>query len=153
MVSNVGMRRRWQLILPAIGLVLFGGATYESPEGRKYENIHGRYFYWASIRLDSHQTEHNPVIETHCAEQDNCVSWNPAVIEDPGWLTKLLILSGFPALLVGIPVVRFLGRLGANELWSFIFLMPLLIAAWFYLVGRLFDRWISKKKNPPGAPA
>ena len=109
------MRRRWQLILPTIGLVLFGGVTYESLEGRRYEKTHGRYFWWASIRLDTHQVDQGPVT-TPCKEaEDNCVSWDPLAIEDPGWLTRALLLSAFPTFLVGIPLVRVLGRHGGQR--------------------------------------
>ncbi len=141
------MRKRWQLILPVIGLMLFGGVTYESMEGRRYEKVHGRYFWWASIRLDTHQVDQGPVT-TPCKEaEDNCVSWDPHGIEDPGWLTRVLLLSAFPTFLVGIPLVRVLGRHGASEIWSFMVLMPLLIFAWYYAVGWLIDRWMSKRRQ------
>jgi hypothetical protein len=140
------MRRRWQLILPAIGLILFGGVTYESVEGRKYEKVHGQYFWWASIRLDTHQIERTPDVAPPCkAQEDNCVSWEPHTIEDPGWLTRALIVSAFPPFLVGVPLVRVLGRYGANEVWSFMVLMPLLIATWYYILGLLLDRWIHSR--------
>ncbi len=134
------------MILPVIGLMLFGGVTRESLEGRKYEKVHGQYFWWASIRLDTHRVDHVPDVATSCTEvDDNCASWEPHAIEDPGWLTRALILSAFPTFLVGIPLVRVLGRHVASEIWSFMVLMPLLIAAWYYVVGRLLDRWIYGK--------
>ncbi|MFZ1130683.1 MAG: hypothetical protein WCA47_18660 [Terriglobales bacterium] len=72
------MRRRWQLILPAIGLMLFGGVTHESLVRRQYEKTHDQYFWWASIRLDTHHVDQGPVT-TPCSEaQDDCVSWEPS---------------------------------------------------------------------------
>ncbi len=121
--------------------MLFGGVTHESLEGRRYEKAHGQYFWW-SIRLDTHQGDHSPVATTPCKEdEDNCASWEPHVIEDPGWLTRALILSAFPTFLVGVPLVRVVGRHGASEIWSFMVLMPLLIGAWYYTIGWLIDRW------------
>ena len=135
------MRRCWQLILPAIGLMLFGGVTYESLQGRRYEKAHGKYFWWAQIPLDTHQVDH-AVATTPCKEaEDNCVSWEPHTIEDPGLLTRALILSAFPTFLVGMPLVRVLGHYGASEVWSFMILMPVLIFAWYYAIGWLIDRW------------
>jgi hypothetical protein len=84
-----------------------------------------------------------------CNEAVNdCTSWKPRVIEDPGWLTRVLILSAFPTFLAGVPLVRVLGRHGASEVWSFMVLMPLLITAWYYAVGWLLDRWICRGPRP-----
>lgn len=137
------MRKRWQLILPSIGLMLFGGVTYESLEGRRYEKLHGQYFWWASIPLDTHHGDQVPSAAIPCKNaEDSCIGWNPAVIErHPGWLTMVLIDSAFPAFLGGKLLIRVLGRHGVNELWSFMALMPLLIFAWYYTVGWLIDRW------------
>jgi len=143
------MRRRWQLILPAIGLMLFGGVTYESLEGRRYERAHGQYFWWASIRLDTHQVDQGSVTSTPCKDtEDNCVSWEPHAIEDPGPLTRALIVSAFPTFLVGMPLVRVLGRHGVSEIWSFMVLMPLLIGAWYHAIGWLMDRWKYRRSRP-----
>lgn len=142
------MRRRWRLILPAIGLMLFSGVTHESLERRRYEKTHGRYFWWSSIRLDTHQIDTTRHAATPCKDGDeNCVSWEPHVIEDPGWLTRVLILSALPTFLLGAPIVHFLGRNGANEIWSFMILMPLLVTAWYYGIGWLLDRWTTFQRS------
>jgi hypothetical protein len=142
------MRRRWQLILPSIGLMLFGCVTYESLEGRRYEKAHGQYFWWASIPLDAHHLDQGPGDATPCRNAvDNCVSWEPRAIADPGWLTRTLILSAFPTFLIGIPLVRLLGRHGPSEIWSFMILMPLLITAWYYAVGWLIDRFAYRRSR------
>jgi hypothetical protein len=58
--------------------MLFGGVTYESLEGRRYEKTHGQYFWWASIPLDTHQVDHDPVTTTPCKEaEDTCGRWEP----------------------------------------------------------------------------
>ena len=135
------MRRRWQLILPVISLVLFGGVTHESLEGRRYEKVHGLYFWWASIPLDTHDVDQDPSASGPCrAAENNCVSWEPRAIADPSWLTRALILSDFPAFVVGMPLVRILGCHGISEVWSFMILIPLLITAWSYAIGLLIDR-------------
>jgi len=127
--------------------MLFGGVTYESLERRQYEKDHGQHFWWASIPLDTHHIDHGPGAAAPCKEaEENCVSWDPVVIERyPGWLTMLLMASAFPAFLVGIPLMRVLGRHGVSELWSFVALMPLLIFAWYYAIGWLIDCWRFKR--------
>jgi len=128
--------------------MLFGGVTYESMKGRQYEKAHGEYFWWAQIPLDTHHVDQGPGAAACRETEENCVSWEPHAIEDPGWLTRLLILSGFPVFLIGIPLVRVFGRHGASDIWSFMVLMPLLIGAWYYAVGCLLDRWISGRSRP-----
>jgi high-affinity Fe2+/Pb2+ permease len=66
---------------------------------------------------------------------------------EPGWFAKSLMLSAFPAFVLGAVVVHGLGRLGISEVSSFMVLMPLLISAWFYFVGWLVDRWRFKRSE------
>jgi len=66
---------------------------------------------------------------------------------DPGLLEQFLILSALPAFAVGGFAVRSLGRMGINQVSSFMFLMPVLICAWYYLIGWLLDRWVSKRSH------
>jgi hypothetical protein len=143
------MRKRWQLILPAVGLVLFGGVTYQSMKGRQYEKAHGQYFWWASIRLDTHHVDRDPETAAPCkAGEGDCVRWDPVVVERyPGWSTAALMLSALPAFLIGIPLVRALGHLGVNELWAFMLMMPLLVAAWYYAVGWVVDHRIDRRSH------
>jgi high-affinity Fe2+/Pb2+ permease len=63
---------------------------------------------------------------------------------DPGWLVKGLVLTALPAFLAGAGIVRGLGRVGFNEVWTFMISMPPLISAWFYFIGWLLDRWRTK---------
>ena len=57
----------------------------------------------------------------------------------------LLILSGLPAFAVGKIIVGGLGRLGINQIWSFLISMPLLLFTWYYFLGWLVDRWKFKR--------
>jgi hypothetical protein len=76
--------------------MLFGGVTYESLEGCRYEKAHGQYFWWASIRLDTRQVD-APVNTTPCKEaEDTCSSWEPHVIEDPWLANEGADIVGFP---------------------------------------------------------
>jgi hypothetical protein len=59
---------------------------------------------------------------------------------EPGWLIKYLELAALPAFFLGAAIVSVLGRLGINQIWSFLISMPLLIFAWFYFVSWLIDR-------------
>jgi hypothetical protein len=66
---------------------------------------------------------------------------------DPGLLAKFLMLSAFPAFLVGLFVVSGLGRLGLSQVSSFMLLMPVLIFAWYYFIGWLLDRWRGRMRT------
>jgi hypothetical protein len=57
------------------------------------------------------------------------------------------MLSALPSFVVGEFAVRGLGRMGISQVSSFMFLMPVLIFAWYYLIGWLLDRWISKRSS------
>lgn len=67
---------------------------------------------------------------------------------DPSLLAQFLMLSALPAFVVGGLVVKGLGRLGISQISSFLFLMPLLIFAWYYFVGWLIDRLVCKRSQP-----
>jgi hypothetical protein len=41
--------------------------------------------------------------------------------------------------------VRLLGREGMSEISSFMSMMPLFVAAWYYTIGWLIDRWLYKR--------
>jgi hypothetical protein len=64
---------------------------------------------------------------------------------DPGLLEKFLIISAFPAFVVGGFAVGGLGRLGIDQVLSFMSVMPILIFAWYYFMGWLFDLWIRRR--------
>jgi hypothetical protein len=129
--------------------MLFGGVTYESVKGRQYEKAHGQYFYWSSIRLSSGPLRQQPQAATPCKDGEvGCASWDP-VVEwvDPGLLPRILMLSAYPAFVLGMWWVRALGHHGASEIRGFIILMPLLIGAWYYTIGWLIDRWKYKRSG------
>lgn len=76
---------------------------------------------------------------------DRCGAWGPeSLIVDFGLVTKLLVALAFPAFLIGGLIVKELGRAGISEVYSFMISMPLLISAWFYIVGSLIDNWKRK---------
>src|SRR6266436_1703320 len=114
------MRVRWSLILPASGLILFGSLSYHSLRWN-HEFRHGhtnRYFWWSSVRLDSDPLNKHPKLQTMTMCKDgteDCFSWDPESIWiDPGWMTKLLVLSALPAFVVGKGIVHGLARWGIS---------------------------------------
>lgn len=140
---NWVMRHRWQLILPAVGLVAFGGVTYQSLRMDRLVNRgHSRYFYWSSLPLDSEPSQgHAPASgpcnngDPTCFEVDFTTMW-----VDPGWLSNLLVLTAAPAFVLSGLIVSLLGKLGVSQVFSFFAFTPFLILAWYYLLGWLIDR-------------
>jgi hypothetical protein len=57
------------------------------------------------------------------------------------------MLSALPAFVVGGLAVRGLGAIGINQISNFMLLMPVLICAWYYLIGWLLDHWISRRSR------
>jgi hypothetical protein len=144
------MQKRWRIALPAIGLILFSAVSYHSWRmNRELQHTPSRYFWWSAIRLDSDPANKRNHVTTRCDDdKENCVSWDlPNRWVDPGWLQKFLIFSALPAFAVGGFAVGGLGRLGISQVSSFMFLMPVLILAWYYFIGWLLDRW-SQKHTP-----
>jgi hypothetical protein len=130
-VSNKVMRMRWRLVLPSAGLFLFallslGALQRNHPPGRNK---------LASTCMDGGRS---------CSEWD-LKSMTPIV--DAGMLERILIPAAMPAFLLGRLMVRALSRIGVSEVYSFMISMPLLIAALFYVVGSLIDKW--KRKPSP----
>jgi hypothetical protein len=138
------MRKRWRIVLPVIGLALFSAETYHSLRLHPEMN-QGKYFWWSSFRLDSDPHNRVPKRTATCKSgEENC--WDlQYILIDPAFLTKFQVLSAFPAFIVGWLAVGGLGRLGISEVSSFMFLMPVLIVAWYYFAGWLLDRWRSKR--------
>lgn len=138
------MRIRWRVAFPLFGLILFALGTYDSFGPGRIRESSGRYFWWSSLRLDSDPLNRHSrsVTADPCKDStETCIATDPiGVWVDPGWLAKCLILSAVPAFLVGAGIVHSLSRLGVSEVTSFMISMPLLILAWFYFVGWLFDR-------------
>jgi hypothetical protein len=133
-------RRRWRIVSPVFGLILFSAVSY-----RSYETQRGpsKYFYWPLVRLDSDPANKDTNWDLTCADR-----W-----VDPELLDKILLFSALPAFIVGGVAVSGLGRLRVNQVSSFMFLMPILIAAWYYFIGRVFvktaGRRIPNRAHPP----
>lgn len=138
------MRKRWCMILPVVGLMLFGAISYHSFRiNGEIQRQPSKYFWWSAIRLDSDPTNKRHQAERPCTGgTEDCVEWKLSYTwVDPGLTGNFVLLSGFPAFFVGGFAVRALGKLGVSEVSTFMFLMPVLIAAWYYLIGWLLDRW------------
>jgi len=59
---------------------------------------------------------------------------------DPGLLVKLLMLSALPAFILGGLAMGGLARFGVSEVFTFLSLVPALMFAWYYFLGRFVDR-------------
>src|SRR6266478_1381750 len=147
---SLNMQRRWRMVLPIIGIILFSAVSYHSLRAnQEIQRAPSRYFWWSEIRLDSDPANKRNWGATPCESgKENCVSWdlrNRWV--DPGLLEQFLMLSALPAFVVGGFAVSGLGRMGISQVSSFMVLMPVLIFAWYYFVGWLLDRWTSKRRT------
>jgi hypothetical protein len=135
------MQKRWTVVLPIIGIVLFSAVTNHSLRfNQKMQRTPSRYFWWSAIRLNSDPANQRKWGPMPCESgKENCVMQEIWV--DPGLLEEFLILSAFPAFVLGRLVVALLGRLSISEVSSFMLLMPILILAWYFFIGWLLDRW------------
>jgi len=99
--------------------------------------------------LDSDPLNKNPKPRSPCQDKkENCVHRELAYQwVQPGLLDKLLVVSALPAFLAGAAMVIGLSNLGIDEVLTFMVSMPILIFAWYYLVGWLIDRWSHKRKQ------
>lgn len=150
------MRRRWRIILPAVGLFVFSVESYHSVRmNREVLHTPSKYFWWSSFRLDSDPLNRHPKGATPCRNgEENCGTWDlRETWITPAFLTRFLMLSAFPAFFVSGLAVGGLGRSGVSEFSSFMFLTPTLIVAWYYFVGWLLDRWLSKRRQQSAASA
>jgi hypothetical protein len=141
---------RWKIFLPVVGLLLFAGVTVESLHRRRaYQKDPGRYLYWSSIQLDSDPLHRQPEVLAPCKDAEGgCASWDPIIVERvPGLLPGLLMLSAYPAFIVGLRLVRALGRHGLSEISSFMVVVPVLVAGWHYGIGWAVDYWIYKRRQ------
>jgi hypothetical protein len=143
------MRIRCRFILPVVGLFLFGGVTYHSLQvaGTRAD----RYFWWSSIRLDSKPLDGQTPVP--CSDKNtDCVHWEPTVDVYPSWIARSLMLSAFPAFLSEGLIVLGLSRLGVSQITTFMVSMPLLIATWYYFLGRVVDYWVKRRTLRARAP-
>ena len=88
---------------------------------RESKHATGRYFWWSAIRLDSDPLDRQPERSTPCKEGSNCVGWDEIDYKwvEHGWLSQTLMLSAFPAFLVGWIIVVGLREVGISEVASF----------------------------------
>jgi len=139
------MQKRWRLVLPTVGIILFSVVSYHSL--RADREIPSRYFWWSSIRLDSDPSSRRNSGAIPCQNgKENCWELRTKWV-DPGLLEQFLMLSALPAFAVGGFAVRRFGRMSINQVSSFMLMMPVLIGAWYYLIGWLLDRWISRRSR------
>jgi hypothetical protein len=136
------MRLRWRLILPILGLIVFSAESFHSLQLNRGHRTAPKYFYWSFLPLDSDPLNGN----AKAPNPDNGWELRSSWI-DPGYLTKALILSAFPAFILGTPIVKFFAHLGISEVLSFAITMPVLISAWFYVLGGLIDYWVRKRSH------
>lgn len=130
---------RWRFVLPVFGLTLFGLVTYQSLTVAKDHT--DRYFYWSSIRLDSHPLQ----VSKPCSlENADCADWDFFIDVHPGLLARSLMLSGLPAFLVCFLITSGLRRLGVSEVTAFFVSIPVLMLVWYYVLGRLFEYWSAR---------
>jgi hypothetical protein len=145
---SLNMQKRWRVVLPIIGMVLFSAVTSNSLRfNQKMQRAPSRYFWWSAIRLDSDPANQRKWGPMPCESgKENWVVREIWV--DPGLLEEFLILSAFPAFVLGGLVVALLGKLRISEVSSFMLLMPILILAWYFFIGWLLDRRIRRRVQP-----
>jgi hypothetical protein len=136
------MPLRLRLALPSLGLALFAILSWHSVHwNNQLQLSSSRYFWWASIRLDSDPLNRHPRTASCGVGIEDCTKWAP----DSIWITpramqRTLMISAFPAFIASLAVAHGLGRIGVSEVLSFMVCTPLFIFAWFYFVGWLLDR-------------
>jgi hypothetical protein len=152
------MRRRWQVVLPIVGLILFSAITVHSVRYHlsNFRSGH-RYFWWGAERLDKTPGQNPPQVltaPTPCNDRsvENCVEWNPEHIWiEPGLFERVLIIAALPAFALGAAIVSGLSRFGVSQVTSFFVSMPVLIFLWFYAIGRFVDAKFSRRRLAPPA--
>ena len=145
------MRRFWRVVLPIVGLLLFSLVSWHDFRVNReiHQHLPNKYFMWSAIRLDTDPANRGNWDVGKCKDSDeNCVRWDlKDTWVDPGLLDGFLLLTAFPAFVLGRLIVGFLGTMGINQLTSFMLLMPVLLLIWFYFVGRVLDGWIQRRSK------
>jgi|ERR1700722_9113255 len=143
------MRIRWRFLLPVLGLIPFALITHQAYRDAAAANRGNSIWimYWLNVPLAADLQK--PSSEPTCVDAAKpCVYWDIGSLDrwaptPPIW-ERAFVLSMLPAFVIGVAITFGLGRLGVNEIATFMIAMPLLIVAWFYLIGFLIDRKISK---------
>jgi hypothetical protein len=149
------MQLRWSSILPLMGLILFAIVSYRSmPANFHEQEVPRKYYWWSSLRLDSDPLNRDPRLSASCGGgKQNCSNGEtPNVRITPSWLDRLLIISALPAFLAGAAIMILLSKLGLDEVLTFMVCMPILLLAWYYLVGWLIERQVSKHMQQKNVP-
>ena len=134
------MRRRWSIILPLLGLLLFSVITIRSMGHGFGSTVDGKHVGWGSLQLDPDPLNHYPHPEIGC-KGGGQPCWPPISVDMwPGAIQTTLVIAALPAFIVGAWIVNALARIGTSEVISFLTAMPLLIGGWFYCLGWLIDR-------------
>jgi hypothetical protein len=123
------MKWRWRVVLPAIGILVFGAVSYHSLHvDRDKRRASKKYFWWSAIRLDSDSAnKHLPAI-TPCNDgTKDCANWAllPDRWVDPGSLEIAFVMSALPVFLSGVIAVVALEKLGISQVLSFMLVMPM----------------------------
>jgi len=149
------MLMRWSVLLPFLGLVLFGAVSYHSKQvNDELQRSPNRYFWWSSLRLDSDPLNQHPKPPELCQYDPlRCANWDVNTRQvSPGWLDRTLVVTSFPAFLAGFALVLALARQGINEVLTFMVVMPTLLFGWYFFLGWMVERWWSKRKRAKPGP-
>ena len=142
--------RRRVLILPIVGVALFGLGSYQSIRLNRMLSWH-KYYYWLSIPLDRDPLNRWSNTSATCNSQgSDCKVEFDYIRIDPGPVTKVFMTSAFPAFFAGTALSHTIGRYGASELPTFMIATPVLIFAWYYLLSWcafLLLRLVRKKQR------
>jgi hypothetical protein len=78
LVSNVVMRFRWTIIVPALGLVLFAAITFSAVRwNHAFSTAPNQYFWWSGIRLNRDPLNQHAIVQRTIPCGEDCVSWDP----------------------------------------------------------------------------
>jgi|SRR5438045_222583 len=147
------MQLRWSVILPIIGLILFVAVSYRSVrDNHKGQDEPTRYYWWSSLRLDTDPLNQHPTQAKPCENGErNCWELRRRWVT-PALLDRFLIVSSLPAFLTGLAIVIGLSNFGIDEVLTFMVSMPILLFGWYYFVGWLIERWISRRTRTKTIP-
>jgi hypothetical protein len=131
----MNVKRRWSIILPVFGLLLFSAITFASIQ-RDRHFPSKTHFYWGTVGLERLPQRLQP---PPC--QEPCVGWDEAsIIRHPGIFQTVLVLTSLPAFLVAVLPAQLLVSLGLSQVSAFFITVPPLVIVWYYLLGWLLDR-------------
>lgn len=123
------MRLKW--IFPILGLLLFAIVSVQSYHNSRSVGGSGRYFRWSIFLLDSRPLKFG---------ESNVVPPLP----EPNWADTTLRLTAFPAFFLAVVLDGGVRKAGISEIWYFMISVPILISAWYYIVGLMADRLLRR---------